>query len=91
MFINHKTMKKDEKQLLKLNITEETKSHNYDYLYRSAKEAMQEQSIAFAEWCAKNYCPSVEQGVVTWTKEYYQNKDKIYTTSELYEIFNKEN
>ena len=48
-------------------------------------------AVKFVEWCAKNYCPSVEQGVVTWTKEYYQNKDKVYTTSELYEIFNKEN
>lgn len=55
------------------------------------EEFIAEQSINFAEFCAKEFCPTIQNGLVHWTKETYQTNDKIYTTKEVYEIFNSNN
>lgn len=51
------------------------------------EEELKDSLAGFAEWCAKSYCPTNGKGFVTWTKEYYQNKGKIYSTADLVDIY----
>jgi hypothetical protein len=45
-------------------------------------------SIAFGEWLAINYVPTSVMGEIRyWQKGTYQNKEKFYSTQELYDVF----
>jgi hypothetical protein len=84
-------MKKDEELLRGL-----AKERHWDkstvtdeFTEEMVKPAMEKQAIPFTEWCAINYCPVVKNGIVVhWTKGTYQNLSKLYSTSELYAIYN---
>jgi hypothetical protein len=53
-------------------------------------QAMQEQAVAFAEWCESNYEKVTGN---EWQHKYFENgkMDKIYTTADLYTLFNTNN
>ena len=76
-------MKKDTTILKKITCNEMRELED-----ERVKQAMREQSVDFVMWCVKEYCPSTEQCVIFLTKGTYQNNKRVYTTTELYEIFN---
>ena len=60
----------------------------------SITKAMQqyadEFACAFAEFMSENYVPILQHGELQYWQKNYQDKSKKYTTTELLEIFKKE-
>ena len=61
-----------------------------DAIINGLQEYANEFACAFAEFMSENYVPILQHGELQYWQKNYQDKSKKYTTTELLEIFKKE-
>ena len=62
----------------------------YSEAASKSAEITEQIAIEFAVWCAKNYVPILlSKELKCWQKDNYQNKERFYSTQELFQEFLK--